>query len=403
MGDEIGIDHDVVTLRVDGKDVLAAEQYDIRINMFTIPAQFSLTLGSTGAVSDLIQATPPNAPFELMIDDIVQFRGRIDGHASRGSGTDGATLTVHGRDRLAPLHDAFIEDEKSLTDVTYVELVQTALNKAMPNEKPQLGFDNNANRQAVSGASKRTSGKNAAARVTQIAGAGGPDQSAGQNTIQCRIGSRWYDGLIKTELDRGGLTIQCLADGTFLLSSPDTSQASSYRLLRKFENPEITDILTHDFVHDTSTRFSKIVVHFRSGGGDQPRTRAFGQADDFEIGKVLEITRPCVIQDHKCKSLVQADYLARRKLAESRRNGWSLTYTVAGHTTIGITGDRMVWAIDTIVDVDDDVLNISDKFYVEGVRFIGAPEKRTELHLMRLEDLLFGDPEQGPVDTVPKS
>ncbi len=112
----------------------------------------------------------------------------------------------------------------------------------------------------------------------------------------------------------------------------------------------------------------------------------------------LGISRLLTHEDHKCKSIAQADFFARRLIAEARRHGWSLTYTVAGHTTIGTSGQRVVWSPNTTVQVDDDELDIHGVFYIEGVRFTRGPQTLTELHLMRPADMLFAT---DPPDDVP--
>ena len=83
-------------------------------------------------------------------------------------------------------------------------------------------------------------------------------------------------------------------------------------------------------------------------------------------------------------------------MAESRRAGFNLTYTVAGHTfpTLG-TGERGVWTPDTVVDVDDDEFGLYGSFYVEQVGFRRQPQTTTELTLLRPADLVFAeDPPQ---------
>ena len=91
---------------------------------------------------------------------------------------------------------------------------------------------------------------------------------------------------------------------------------------------------------------------------------------------------------------MQAEYLARRKAAEDRRNGWELTYTLRGHTwpLIGEEGKSGILAIDTVFEVFDEEYEISGLFWCAQVTHRDEGQgKRTEITLMRPADLLYGD------------
>jgi prophage tail gpP-like protein len=90
----------------------------------------------------------------------------------------------------------------------------------------------------------------------------------------------------------------------------------------------------------------------------------------------------------------QAAFVARRKIAEFNRESWQLNYTVSGHTTpsiIGGAGGRAVWTPDTTVEIDDDELGIKGLYYVEGVTFSRSSKDTTTVHVMRIDDLVFGE------------
>jgi prophage tail gpP-like protein len=79
-------------------------------------------------------------------------------------------------------------------------------------------------------------------------------------------------------------------------------------------------------------------------------------------------------------------------MAESRRQGWRLSYTVAGHTAGCPLGGRVNWAPDTLIEVNDERLGIREEvFWVESVTFNGSPQSTTTIELMRPRDLIFGD------------
>lgn len=440
MSGGIGISYDNVELKLGGDLVLVAESYEIQASVFQVPAAFALKLGHSDALKTLISKAPPNTPFELSVDGKTQFVGTTDGFSASG-GSGGSSLTIRGRDRLAVLHDACIRSERSFSDITYADLVKAGLDDVLKGKDYVLSFSNDANRKAVTGAPKQTANHSAerlgttevffwglstdtaglvpetgrvgttqtyvltsAGSATGVNnGAAGIDDSqkqepvaapngGGQKTIQAKIEQRWYDGVIKPELDRAGLFLWCSADGSFVLSAPDVKQDPTYRIIRKRGLLTRDVIITaYDLRHETTPRHSSFEVHMRRGGGGKDtRTKGFQVVVDGEM-VALGYDRPLCFKDEKCKTIAQAEFLARRRMCETRRRGWSLVYTVSGHSTIGIDGTRVVWCQDTLVEVEDEELGIRGTFYVSDVELSANPHKQTKIHLMRPSDLVFGE------------
>jgi prophage tail gpP-like protein len=426
----IGEAYDVVTITIGDSVVQVIESYTIEMAVLTQPSSFSLKLGHGSAVSELLAAAIPGTPFKLEIDGASQFQGRIDGVSASGRGDSGAEVTIRGRDHLAPLHDHHVTAAHSLSNITYLDLVLYGLKQAAPDFHGHLLTDDVANRKAVSkapnisdvnqvadiaaragnsdlflftatgkalvgqgviGGVQGAAGSADAATATGTGQASAP--SGSQRTIQAKIGHRWLEGIIKPELDRVGLALWAAGDGVnVILAVPDAQQPPIWSILnQRGETPNVT-IESYDFHNDTHSRYSFCDVHFRGGGdGVEARTRGWGHAEDAEM-IALGFKRALTKEDHKCKTLAQADFLAKRLIADANRHSWSLTYTVAGHTVIGTAGDRIVWSPNTTVDVQDDELDIHETLYIESVKFARGPQTTTELHLMRPADMLFGEP-----------
>ena len=102
------------------------ESYEFTRSILTQPCAFSVRLGWGGVTKDLLDVLPPRLPVRLTINDTTQLTGNVDD--VEASGEVGATeISLHGRDALAPLHDAFIEAELSLANATYAQLVEKAV------------------------------------------------------------------------------------------------------------------------------------------------------------------------------------------------------------------------------------------------------------------------------------
>lgn len=433
MGD-IGKDHDVVTITLAGETVRIAESYEVSQSIIAQPCAFSIRLGTGDQVKELIKKYPAGTPFTLAIDGTLQITGTTDGYITEGS-TGGTEFTLRGRDRLKSLLDAYVEEERSWADATYAELTADILAETTAGDFTVYNSDA-ANRKAISrapltetklervaallangelgdllaadafGGAQGTGEDQQAAEAINTAGfttlaaasfAGGALQGAvlaigkpkeNQKTIQAKLGERWYGGILKPQLDRTGLMLWCAGDGNFVLSTPATDAKPVARLYRK--RGGLTNVKRASLKNETTGRYARCVVHFRQGGGATTRGRGYGVFNDEEM-IALGFTQAMTIKDPKCKNLAQADFLARKKIAESRRAGWSYEVTIAGHTMVGLDGQRIVLSPNLVIEVDDDENGIREELWVEQASHARRGATETTLRLMRKADAVFGE------------
>lgn len=376
-----GID-DRVRLVLGKDDVLVAEGYEVSQTILTQPSIFAIRLGYGGVIKDLTKKYPPNTKFQLRIGDTPRMTGWTDGYEVEQN--DQATeLNIRGRDSLAKLNDSFIQVERTFVSHTYRELVEQAL-KASGFTGTVLS-SNAANRKLSSGIDiEATADDTATEDTVSPDGVGDVFRQA-----KARVGERWYH-FVKRNLDRGGFALWSTADGNVVLSRPNANQKPVARILRGRGKP-VNDVNVKHvrYRNETTHRFSEALVYGRYGGKKYGRARSKGGYVDDEMVS-FGYERQYVAHDINVSNEKQAAFYASRKLAEFRRAGWHLTYTVSGHSTPAIGGKgRVVWAPDTIVDVQDDELGLSGPFWVESVTF-KRPPTETTLVLMRPQDLLFG-------------
>ena len=422
---DLGSADDAVTLELNGEAVLICEEFEVRQSILTQPSTFMVRLGYGGVVKDLLERYPPNTPFRLRIGERVQFCGWTDGHEVSGP-SGGSKVTIHGRDTLAPLVDAFVEAEDSFTDSSLFDIVDAAVVVAYPNGAPAIIFDAEAHRKAQTGGRPRTTrkpkvgeellraklgaqfdyllqkgqqaqanltGKDLAVAKIEIEEAVATAPAQQQKTIQAKIGQQWYSNVIKPELDRAGAALWADALGeSLIISAPNPNQVPLYEIVRR-RGQDINTVTAFDATYRnvSAGRYARVDVHIRAGGGKGGRGRGLGSwADEEMVG--WGFTRVLSINDSKATTQQQATELARRKVAESRRSGWSLRYSVAGLTTPSLQGSgRVAWAPDTVVLVQDDELGISGPYYVESVERHRHPQTTTNLTLMRPDDVIFGE------------
>lgn len=390
FGDVTGGLEDQVRVVVNGQTILVAESYEVQSSMLVQPSTFSLRFGWGDVLRGLIAMAQPGFAFQLYVGDTPQFTGQIDGFEATSDPSGGGELTIHGRDSLAPLHDAFVTSETSFANATYLDMVGGAVLAAFPNNPPiTIAQSADANRKLTTG-------------IGVVPNAD-PETNAGQNPtgptakqLRTKIGERWYE-FIKRELDRAGLFLWAAGDGTLILSQPNGNQPAAYQIVRRRGQTRNAVNVTHaSYRNATEGRYTEAIIYGRGGGKKFGRTKASGSFVDTEM-QGFGFQRPLVLRDANVNNAIQAEYYARRKLAETRRAGWQLVYQVAGHTVPSLlNGQRAVWAKDTVVRVQDDELGLDGNYYVEKVVLRRGPQTTTELTLQRPADLVFGSDEGGP-------
>jgi prophage tail gpP-like protein len=368
------------------------ESYDVYVSVLTQPASFSLTLGLSDGLIDILSKYKPNVPFKLHIGDVLQQSGRIDGRSVTSNARSGTKVSINGRDNLSALHDTYIDAEKSYLDATYAGLTRQMLAEVGLSKYP-LHTSNQANRKIMTGVPVRVMSEPDQTVTTEdivetvIASADNRTTTI-HRTVRARLGFRRYDFLRK-ELDRVGLFLWCSAKGEFVLSQPNAKQAPSYKIFRKIGLG--SNVIDAEFTDDSVPRYSECLVIGRGGGKKKGRAKALGRAVDPEMQQ-LGFDRALTVRDSKAIDHRTADTIALRKLAEGRRRGWRLKYTMAGHSTPSLVGGgRAVWAPDTVVDVDDELFGIKGQYWISDVhhhRSMGG--SRSTLTLMRMNDLIFG-------------
>ena len=392
---------DVVRLVVGGKEINIATGYEIHQSVLEQPGSFSISLGQDKSIRDLISKDgrifgapfAPNTPFELYIRNSKRMTGRLDGFRVSQSGSSATQITVIGRDTLAPVHDAKVAADISFTDATYKSLVSKVL-EILGLDPSKLSTSGTADRQLKAGVPIRE--LIPARTVEEILKEVGENQTTGSThqSLQAKIGMRWLD-FIRKQLDRAGLFLWGGGDGTIILSAPNSNLGPIYRIVRKRgQTRNDVNVEAVDYLYDTRPMYSFAIVYGKFGKQQTGFHKSKGDsADDIMLNLGFGINRAEVIHDKFCQTTGQAQYLAQRKLAEGRRHGFQLVYTVAGHSTPAIGGGRAIWCPDTVVEVDDDELGIKDVFWIDSVDFRMNPFKNTTIRLMRTYDVVFGTPD----------
>lgn len=396
--DELGGEHDSIGLKLGGTDIRIAESYEVKVSILQQPSAFTLRLGSDTTAGEILKLATPGTPFELSVitggtPRVIQS-GLID---SRGVPSANYTqVEVKGRDYMAHIFDAFIEEEQDFPQKTFYELTRAVLDQAgLTTDKGHfLQATNDINRFLLTGA--RPSVRDQTDQIQELET--GSFAGTGQlvyKTLKAKLGVRYFD-FLQQQYKLAGLFLWASPDKTFVLARPRATQDPSFFLKRSRNGG--TNIIDCRFQDDTTMRHSEAVVYGRSGGGKKGVEICRGAYPDDEMQN-LGFSKRIVIHDADVKTQAECEYIARRTLADERRAGWQLEYTVAGHQTPSpnsLTGTA-IWGPDTMANVKDEELAVTgdpallsnSNYYIEAVTYSRNPQTQTKLTLMRPGDLLF--------------
>jgi len=449
LGDR-GLDR--MVLRLGGQDVAFIEGYEVKTSILQQPAAFSLTCGWDKTIGQLIDGHGPGEEFQLLIDSSASgLRGGDSDDPDAPSplrpiqtgwldaidvtcSAAGSKVTFRGRDKMAALFDNYVEDERTFSEKSFADLVRTALKAVgLETEAALLRTDNEANRKAITGGKTQllpprtvqtlVFGDNVSpsSPATGPLAQSGPTTKITYNTIKAQLGETWLNFLTR-QLKLVGLFLWCTADGNFVLSEPNAKQAACTTLLLERHRQHgglhgavavtrrDTNVLELRYKNDMAARHTRAVVHGRAGGGKSGRSKVRGEYIHTAVEEATGIVRKIVIHDEDARTQAEAEYIARRHLAEERRAARTLSITVSGHT-FADGAPFGIWCVDSMVHVEDNQLikyapklergadgvyriddpkgRLTGDWYVESLTYSRNPHTTTTIELMDPTDLVF--------------
>lgn len=358
------------------------EDYAVRLSVLQQPAAFAVRLSARDGSAQLLRDLPNNSKFELYVGTHPQFTGFTDAQMANGS-AGSTSVTLKGRDVLAKLFDNDVDAELSMTNVTYADVVKKAMLKVGldPNK---LVFNNAKNKQIRTGFRVREV-KVPVVSSDVIRTDGG---AVVKHVVRAKLGESWLD-FIRRHIAKAGLFVWTDTDGNVILSAPNPNQTPFFHWVRERGtlNGRV-NVFDAQFVNDTTHRFSEVVIYARGGGRHSGRGKLHGGHVDQEMVD-LGIDRLKVYRDTNVTSPKEAEFYARRKIAEINRASFHLSYTFAGHIAPTKNGGRAVITPDCVAQIKDDEFGIDEPMYIETVEY-KSPPQTTTVTLMRIKDLIFG-------------
>ena len=392
---------DEITLSVGGKALTNWTSYSFSSAFLTPTDGWHFTM--SGPQSELVSAAVTiGAEATLAINGHVHGDGYIDEIEQTADRDGGTQITISGRDRLAPMVDA--SADPTVRFGLNATLVDFIVGVAGPfgwgiNDLIVYNDDNRKVMQGNANGSPTTKGSvSKRGKVTPPK----PLKSYVAHLEKPYPGETAFAFLARVT-QRFGLWVWLSAEGNQLIvSKPNFDQAPSYQLRRLSGSAGVNNnILAGRSKRSTVEQPSIVIAEGFSGGGEFGKSRIkslvinpavsgfvgdiiakYPEAVQTNLGITLSETyfsqpvKPLYLRDEDAKTQEQLDNFVKRELALRMRKSFEYHCTVEGHSNNGLP-----WCIDSMVDVQDELANVSEPLYLMDRTFEKSRNGGTLTHL----------------------
>lgn len=394
------------SISIGGRKIERWESYRIASSILVPADEFSLQMKAPESFEDLRElqfVLGGGADVKVYIltpggGRHLQHTGVLEQPHTKGSRTEGVQLAVHGRDLACHLTDSSVPIAKAKeVGTNFVDLVR----ELVAPRDIQVSLDATASRHIASGQASTThSGRLVRQRARRL---GVPFSSLSNGLVE-RAGRRRQpmdeitglspraariaadrsrrgaaNGLTASDIERvrlsdarpqAGETVWAFLErhaerfglmiwfdprGRLVISSPDYSTEPSHRLVRRLR-PDPSDpnnIESGDRTQNYGDRYSECTVYGRTHGRDATRARVSAKATD----ESMPFYRPLVVHDNGARTEEECLRVAKRSLAEHTQDADIGNAQVTGH------GGETLFAIDSVIEVHDEVTGVFDNRY----------------------------------------
>lgn len=335
---------DSVELRINGQAVRNFLSYTVESDLYTADDAFSLELANPET------KITAGHRCQLYVNGALELDGIID-RTVKSYDKQGVKLRVEGRDLMSLLVDSHCEQFPTIQGKTVKTLAEELIAPLPFINKSQISYQEN-----FIGKGK---GKKQTVSTPNV---GFLDTS--QKIGKIDPGMTVFDVLRTYAASRGFMFWLEYAQtaARFVIGRPSTNGPIAGFLCCQRDGKG-TNVLEGELVRDISKRYSRITVISQSQGHDDDganagkvNTKAVRDDDTFLFAKPLVVKQSDDSQSPKLH--------ARLLMEKQRHDGIQLHYRVPGHSQAGIN-----WAINTICQVRDEVLEVDDTFLIFGRTF----------------------------------
>lgn len=386
--------------------------YEFNDTFLTPTSGFRFTIGGRSFDNLFARGVTPGARISLRLGSHFVGDGYIDDVEYSADRSSGVVAQISGRDRVGYAVDGHPRRKLILKE-------GTTLGQALKQILGPLGFtkfdianESNVALQTglVTGTKLSKGGKKRGPRPLDsfVLHQTRPYQGEGAWAFASRI------------TQRHGLWLWLSADGeTVIASKPDFDRTPAHELRRRFTGD--TNVLGGAVKYSMGEQPTVIVADGVGGGGEfgQSRIRAkivnpacitddpelvrvwteFADARSVMMGAVgtpfvVPRCRTLYLHDQSSQTPQQLENFVKREMSLFLRKSLEASYTVIGHGQI-VNGAFVPWAVDTMVNVDDEVAGLHETLWVIGRTFSRSRQggTTTRVQLVRAHSLELGEAE----------
>lgn len=427
---------DTVTMRLPalGLEIKTWDRYSIREDYLTPAAAFDFTF-STNDPTTYNAVLVDGAQIEIAVNDRIQLTGTIEKVRRQSNRDGGLRYQLSGRDFYGPVVSGSANPKIKITSGQTVADFLSAILAPYGITTVYVGDEENFS--VVTGFARgkgkaqtktyqakvaksraaTADGKSAAVvyetkTITEVVSRDRPDlKTLPLDQRQVKVGDGAHQTIEKI-LSRIGLHVRASADGSgVIVDSPRFGGEPTHRVFHRLDGE--SNVLDGSIQIDGESQPACVVMFGATGGADIAKTRlkvcAVNELVAVKPSGALSrgvrdilaqypgitvlplrsqlvpteerlISRrvpvPMFMKDDESKSIAQLTAFARRTLSAKQRDYLKASYVVRGHTV-----DGAPWAINSIVDVDDDYRGFHGRLWCAGRTFTKSREEGTRTSL----------------------
>jgi prophage tail gpP-like protein len=430
-----------VRIEIRGEELTNAIDYAIESNMLKTSDSFHFVVANprgrwSGEFHELDEV-------KVYVDGSLQMSGYIDDITTGADATSGPTLEIVGRDRFGQLVDGSSPprhfNNKHLADIARelsAPFVDTWIYDNELNRKRQQSQRKKIARNAPfteAEKTRRLNKRNALASVAtsistgiasidnqsalQIAALALVDIEAQEQLeasvsraknvriAQANLARIKRENFPRVKVEPGespmevivryakkvGVMVWQAADGSGVLARPNYNQPPAGNIW--FYDKTNPDSVKNNAISSSVTRTARdryATYRLLGYSANNKNTSGTGSRYDESLsddGITLD-GRDLVVARATGQSVRQAKAELERDMQRRKYGALTADYTVRGHTQM-VDGERNLWTVDTLCNVDDEINNVKETLYVVRRRFTGGlAGQRTELTMGRVGVLL---------------
>ncbi len=412
----------------EGLELNTWKSYSFGQNFLTPTDGWSFTIGDEVVTDELRIAIAPRQRVTLSIGGDVQCAGIVDKVITNTTRSGGLEFTVEGRDVLSSAVDSVIDPRITFKpEMKLLDLLRKVFEPFGFSKESQFLISNEDNLNVMMGKKHKTTKAGQTnnedfhkTQAEEVKAANAP-KKARKTKVKVKPLSDFDLHLLKPEQHetaftfasrvaaRFGLVIWPHADGEHLIiGKPDFDKEADYRVTHRRGGAGEgirNNVISASCTRDGGSQPSVIFATGFGTGGENPRDQftlcvvnpmiqtdttaifaAYPKTKPLDLsflgdqysgnGKETPVynatggayvdtfARPLFLHDENSKTIEELESFLKRELALRMHKAFTYTFEVLGHEYAALDGAKVPWAVDTIVNVHDDLNDVHEDLWI---------------------------------------